>query len=347
MLDHSAEQLVYYDQGVGTERFEKIRGGAFATGLSAKVMAGYLWLMENYRGEADSPTRIADDVYIFGFSRGAFTARSLVGVLSLCGLVRRDAPTSVANAFRISRTEGFARRSSVLQRFRAEFSDEIRVKFLGVWDTVAALGVHKLDLPFLERHEHHKAIDLHEIIEHGRHALAIDEHRALFEPTLFPSPIPSQSLEQRWFIGSHANVGGGYERDGLFLRPLQWMADEAAKKQLVFKRRATMLPDSFYRSTVIDSLQETFYGAYYLTQRFRPFYRSPKLQDTTHQTLDFTILQRWLWDRTYDSPVLRSLLGAKVAPRPGDDRTAVSDIGKFLPHVKLSPNQDHVDGFVV
>jgi uncharacterized protein (DUF2235 family) len=87
MLEQSDDQMVYYDQGVGTEKFEEICGGAFGTGLSQKVLAGYLWLMENHRE--------GDDIYIFGFSRGAFTARSLAGMLSLCGLLHLDASRSV------------------------------------------------------------------------------------------------------------------------------------------------------------------------------------------------------------------------------------------------------------
>jgi len=77
LLEHYAEQLVYYDEGVGTKQLERIRGGALGSGLSAKVLSGYLWLMENYREGRENASGKPDEIFIFGFSRGAFTARSL------------------------------------------------------------------------------------------------------------------------------------------------------------------------------------------------------------------------------------------------------------------------------
>jgi uncharacterized protein (DUF2235 family) len=347
VLEQSAEQLIYYDEGVGTERFERISGGALAKGLSAKVLGAYLWLMENYRTAEDSLTGDSDQIYIFGFSRGAYTARSLVGLLSLCGLVRRDAPTSVLNAFMLSRTRDYVRSTPPVALFRRECSDEVRVRFLGLWDTVAALGIHKLDLPLLERYHHHKAIELHDIVENCRHALALDEHRALFAPTLFPSRSrQGQTLEQRWFTGSHANVGGGYDRDGLFLRPLQWMIDEAVQAQLVFKRHAAILPDAFYRSTVTNSLEETALGAYYATQGFKRFDRRLTFRDATEQTLDFTVIQRLAWDHTYKPPALAKLL-AKPVDRTSSFRADVSELLRRVQSVQLSQNPLQRDAFIV
>jgi uncharacterized protein (DUF2235 family) len=213
LLEQSADQIVYYDEGVGTKKLELIRGGALGTGLSAKVLDGYLWLMENYRGALENVSGVPDEIFIFGFSRGAFTARSLAGLLSLCGLMHKDAPISVLTAFETSRRDGVSRQTQYLRRFRRGYSVDVPVTFLGVWDTVGALGIHKLDIPFLERYQYHKISEV-DIVAHVRHALALDEHRKVFAATLFPAPQVGQTLEQRWFTGSHANVGGGYEEDG-------------------------------------------------------------------------------------------------------------------------------------
>ena len=304
MLEASEEQLVYYDQGVGTDPGEKIGGGAIGTGLSRKTLAGYLWLMENYRPAHESPQGVADEIFILGFSRGAFTARSLTGLLGLCGLLRRAAPVSVQRAFDLSRIEGLERNHSLMKRFRRRNSHKgpVRVKFLGVWDTVGALGVPKLRLPFTERYAFHK-VELQQIVEHARQALALDERRRLFAPAIWPGTVaPHQTLEQRWFTGSHANVGGGYARDGLPMRPLQWMVDEAASHGLVFRSRISRLTDAFYASLPRDPLDEIGLGIYYLTQGFKRMHREVELGTASRQTVDYTVLERWLWDHTYEVP---------------------------------------------
>jgi uncharacterized protein (DUF2235 family) len=346
LLEHSPQQLVYYDEGVGTEQFEKIRGGALGTGLSRKVLAAYLWLMENYCSAQDSPTGVADDVFIFGFSRGAFTARSLAGFLGLCGLVRRDAPVSILSAHEMSKTKGATRAHRDMRYFRLLYSIEVPVKFLGVWDTVGALGVPKFDFPFVEKYEYHKAVELHDIVQHARHALALDEHRKLFEPTLFPAAGRKQTLEQRWFTGSHANVGGGYDRDGLFLRPLQWMVDEAERKGLRFRTSLSRLSNRFYRSLPRNSLGEIALGSYYLTQGLKRFDRTVAFSDPTVQTLDYTVIQRWLWHQQYDPPALRGILGKKPT-RGRVFRISIAEICARVSTARLSSNPDHKNGFIV
>lgn len=343
-LEHSEHQLVYYDEGVGTNRFEKIRGGAFGTGLSRKVLSGYLWLLENYREE--SSTRPADEIYIFGFSRGAFTARSLTGFLSICGLVRRDAEINILNAFKLYRSNGASRTDPDMHSFRQRYSLEVRIKLLGVWDTVAALGVPKLDLPFLERYSAHKVDRFHEIVDHGLHALALDEHRKLFQPSLWLGPTRTdQTLEQRWFTGAHSNVGGGYDRDDLFLRPLQWMIQEAEKKGLTFRSTVPELTYDFYSSVPRDSLLEHRFGFYKILQLGKPFYREVILTDASAQTVDYTVLQRWLWVPGYNPPPLQGILGPRLDRRRGRLPPSSDEICQLLPNMMLSAK--HPDAFVV
>jgi uncharacterized protein (DUF2235 family) len=329
LLERSADQIVYYDEGVGTKKVERIRGGTLGTGLSAKVLDGYLWLMENYRGALENVSGVPDEIFIFGFSRGAFTARSLVGLLSLCGLMHKDAPISVLTAFETSRRDGVSRQTQYLRRFRRGYSVDVPVTLLGVWDTVGALGVHTLDIPFLERYQYHKISEV-DIVAHVRHALALDEHRKVFAATLFPAPRPRKTLEQRWFSGSHANVGGGYEKDALFLRPLEWMVQEASTLGLTFRVPPIALRKAFHRSRIIDSLAETAHGMYRATQWFKRYTREVALSDPTMQTIDYTVIQRWLWHPDYQPLALKSVLGTKP-PRSRMLRLPIPEICALAP----------------
>lgn len=322
MLAHSSEQLVYYDEGVGTARGEAISGGAFGSGLSAKVLSAYLWLMEHFEQAHESPTRQDDEIFVFGFSRGAYTARSLVGLLAISGLLQRDAPQRVLDAFELSRLEGLTEHAPISADFRARFSRVVRVKFLGVWDTVGALGIpHVKGIPqfklrLLEDNARHKVLCLPTIVDHARHAMALDEHRYIFDATLWPAASPEQTMEQRWFIGAHANVGGGYGNDGLFRRPLQWLQGEAASVGLKFRQVVTVLGDYFYSSAPRDPLDETGYGAYKLTQWMRPHHRQVSLGQASAQSIDYTVLERWAWNPWYAPSALLQLLPPKPHRRP-------------------------------
>src|SRR5215469_10228916 len=222
----SPEQLVYYSAGVGTQRGEHLSGGMFGIGINEEVTAAYEWLAEHYEADAQ--------VFIFGFSRGAFTARSLAGFISKCGLLKPGSPVSLKQLYQRYRN-GTAKSVRALGRvirdglsqedaWIKEYSRPIPIWFQGVWDTVGTLGVplpcvpkvSRADFAFLET-------DLRINDTHAYHALAIDEHRAAFAPTLWVKNTPKAGdtfpprsiaqVEQRWFVGAHSNVGGGYEND--------------------------------------------------------------------------------------------------------------------------------------
>jgi uncharacterized protein (DUF2235 family) len=325
MLHQSESQLIYYDPGVGTERHEHIRGGAVGTGLSRKVLAGYLWLLQNYRPSTEETGVSGDDICLIGFSRGAYTARSLVGLLGLCGLLKINAPISILHAFHLSRIEGVTRAAGAFKRFRKRYSMDVRVRFLGLWDTVSALGINKMFVPGAERLSLHKT-ESFEIVDHARHALALDEHRKVFRPTFFPQKTSSNvSMEERWFTGSHANVGGGYLRDGLCLRPLQWMLTEAEKAGLSVRSSMLDLDDAFYSSSPRDSLGEVWHGLYNFTQWFKTYTRDICLSGTRPQTLDYTVLERWLWDRTYNPLLLEMHLSPFAKNRATKPKYQLSD----------------------
>ena len=322
LLESNAHQVIYYDEGVGTKQGEEIVGGAFGQGLSAKVLEGYLWLMENFHDN--------DEIFIFGFSRGATTARSLVGFLAISGLLRIDSNQRIIDAYKFSRTPNIRNEHHHLaKKYRSKYSKDVRIKFLGIWDTVAALGIPKLKcshitkyipdikIPYLEDIEFHKIENLPSIVDHARQALAIDEHRAIFEPILWPySSKSTETMEQRWFAGSHANIGGGYERDGLFLRPLEWMQEEASKFGLIFTAKINSRCNSFYTSRIRDSLSETLGGLYFLSQFMKVFHRKVMQSERTNESIDYTVLERWIWLPSYRPMSLNHLFQGKPTQKP-------------------------------
>jgi uncharacterized protein (DUF2235 family) len=227
-------QVVFYEPGVGTTPDDRVLGGAFGYGLSANIRNAYRFLARTYEP--------GDDLYLFGFSRGAYTARSLAGLIRNCGILRPEHVDQVDEAFafyrdRTSHTHPSSIASQLFRRMYAQDSDEIH--FIGVWDTVGALGIPDR-LPGWDRLAevftgwerlwgfHDTRLSSH--VRHACHALAIDEQRTAFRPTLWtqdPAAV-GQTLEQVWFAGVHSEVGGG-SHGGAALSDiaLTWMAQRA------------------------------------------------------------------------------------------------------------------------
>jgi len=217
------KQVKWYDEGVGTKWYNEYIGGAIGTGLEFNIVEGYHFLAEKYEH--------SDEVYVLGFSRGAYTARSLVGLIRNCGLIYpKHLSLRVPMAYGIYRTRDDDVDSLTAKLFRAAFSREIKIKFIGVWDTVGALGIpldllRQLNMKFYEFHD----TKLSSIVDNAYHAIAIDEHRIDYTATLWdPDTAPQQTLEQRWFIGAHCDVGGGYADRHLSDMTLEWMQRKAS-----------------------------------------------------------------------------------------------------------------------
>lgn len=233
-----ATQLVYYHPGVGTNGglFDKVFGGGVGVGLSQNVKSGYEWLCRNYaRG---------DRIFLFGFSRGAFTARSLGGFIARCGLLDLSGLTDAEAWDRVAYVYDKGYRASKQPaswpdgyRFIAGPLDggKVDIHMIGVWDTVGALGVPDdlvlLDQVFDDARDYRfHDTRLSAAVRHARHAVAMDEMRASFAPTLWDedSKRPADgSFKQQWFAGVHCDVGGGYADAGLSDGALKWMVDEA------------------------------------------------------------------------------------------------------------------------
>ena len=234
------EQKVFYDPGVGAQGgwFKRVLGGGTGQGLSENVRDCYGFLVENFEP--------GDQLYFFGFSRGAFTVRSLAGLVRKCGILRSDDKASIPEAYEFYRKRGreYHPSSPSAVEFRKQHrSRESTIRCLGVWDTVGSLGVPTAGpIGMFTRHRYgFHDVRLSSSVENAFHALAIDERRKPFAPALWTvresdlAKDSQQRVEQRWFAGVHSNVGGGYEDCGLSDLTLQWMLERAQETGLEFK----------------------------------------------------------------------------------------------------------------
>lgn len=312
-------QLVYYEIGVNG-----FLGGVFGHGLDENIRLAYEWLIENYNE--------GDEIYIFGFSRGAFTARSLAGLIAIDGILKAGSPIGVSELFERYRkgneesiwtlkdkeASGDIGSLTVQEKWLLKYSQPATVKVVGVWDTVGSVGVAAGNIPGISRSQFdYLQTGLRLPILNGYHALAIDEHRVDFAPTLWsvrrsnepnatpPTPRPLANVEQRWFVGAHANVGGGYETDLLAQAPLRWMMQKAVLHGLTFRSDVTLDGDAL-TAPIIDSYQSFAEGWYArLTSRlYRTIGAEPDIQDNgTHtnvnETIDASVFQRWRADPKY------------------------------------------------
>ncbi len=265
-----AEQIVAHFDGVGTgggdtwagRALDRYGGAAFGLGLERSIAAAYRLLVFTYQP--------GDEIYLFGYSRGAFTARSLAGLIRQSGVLARRHAGRIGEALRLYRRRdpalGPAEPASL--EFRARYAPGVAldaaeidwrtkaypdrdwsgtallsIRFIGVWDTVGALGVPGLfrDKPLLHHsHQFHdQALSSH--VEAARHAVAVDEKRRTFTPTLWsnldqlngPAGGADAPYQQRWFPGVHAAIGGGGLNEGLSSLALLWVLEGAQAQGLV------------------------------------------------------------------------------------------------------------------
>lgn len=267
-LKKSPEQSVFYDPGVGTfgaknsasyyyRRGVEIWGFATGWGLDANVKEAYRYLVHNYQHKSDDDDAIkADRIFIFSFSRGAYTARVLAGFIHAVGLLHPDNLNLLDYAYRAYKSIG--------ENADSESSDsaftEVRlferilrptrpkIRFLGLFDTVGSVIESGRYGPRLRAHAF---TSTNASVESVRHAVALDERRTMFQPQLWPACKPfrperfnpkserEQDVKEVWFVGSHGDVGGGYPeaKSAIAKIPLAWMIEEARSAQLELKTR--------------------------------------------------------------------------------------------------------------
>jgi uncharacterized protein (DUF2235 family) len=248
-------QLCLYLRGVGTSgsQLERLIAGATGSGTEDIIRSGYMFLSQNYVPAHKDQTGkdvAADEIFLFGFSRGAFAARSLSGLLGSVGLLKRQSLPHLSTAWKYYRNvkkrspADFVARNA---KKKIETHDDVSINFLGVWDTVGALGIPVGILGEITgaAHGFHDTTPSR-IVRHGAQALAIDEQRDEFVPTLWTGDTPAGStIEQVWFAGSHSDVGGGYADRELADIPLLWMIDRAKSAGLQIDEASPgLLPDA-------------------------------------------------------------------------------------------------------
>ncbi len=223
-------QQVFYDWGVGSY-YNQAVGGATGKGIQKNIMDDYRYIVQNY-----SP---GDELYLFGYSRGAYTVRSLCGLINNCGILKRPDARLIRQAFSIYKNAGAASRpeGEKARRFRMDHSHPSReIAFVGAWDTVGALGIPFSLMGLFEPEDEFYDTKMGPNIRVARHAMAINEYRVDFEPTVWKER-PGMDLKQVWFCGAHGDIGGGSAPDRRTgANPsdyaLQWMSREAAAKGL-------------------------------------------------------------------------------------------------------------------
>jgi len=227
--DKAIPQIVYYNQGLGTgsdsSKVRRLFEAATGYGISRNIEDCYRFLVNNYVE--------GDEIYCFGFSRGAYTVRALIGLLDCVGLLDKEGLASFPEAFQYYRTPPNKRTTPPSS---LENNLKPRIHLLGVWDTVGAPGVPAFMLGAISKKLWVGFFDttLSSIVERGYQALAIDEHRKLFTPVLWSASSSTQQVTQVWFSGAHSNIGGGRKNTELSDIAFSWVVQRAKDAGLVF-----------------------------------------------------------------------------------------------------------------
>jgi uncharacterized protein (DUF2235 family) len=233
---HPQEQVAYYNPGVGTLgdpslvrswwlklkiKYSLARSAAFGRGLTQILQQAYAYLMDQYEE--------GDRVFIFGFSRGAYTARGLAGFIHACGLLDKGCQNLIPYAMKLYKAPRID--FKILAKFRSTYGRPCPIHFLGLWDSVSSFGwiFDPVFLPYTRNNKSVQAV---------RHALAIDEKRVFFSPLHWGDERQDgQDVKEVWFAGVHADIGGGYpeQESGLAKITLEWMIQEACQEKFGLK----------------------------------------------------------------------------------------------------------------
>lgn len=288
LAEDKTPQIVFYDEGIGTgNKVDRLLGGAFGKGIDQNIQDAYRFLCLNYdRG---------DEIYLYGFSRGAYTIRSLAGLIYCSGLLHRHKIARATQAYQLYRQRTKPGDISTPNTeeaidFRRKNSIEIPIAFLGCWDTVGALGIPdqidwlSIDKQINRKYQFHDT-SLSPIIQNACHAVAIDETKKVFDvtPMVKSSKNSAQNLNQVWFPGKHGCVGGGTKKQsGLSDGALQWMIDESKSLGLEFDESNVL--DGIHPDPTI-SLNNVFQNMSVLIRR--------NLRKVDFASLHPSVIERW------------------------------------------------------
>lgn len=276
LAEDGTPQVVFYDWGVGTDdKLDALSGGGLGRGLDKNITDCYRFLVHNYVP--------GDEIYFFGFSRGAYTARSCVGLIRNAWLLRKQYAGLIPKAYHIYRTRWHADAQNARQ-FREPHCQKVGIRFLGVWDTVGALGIplglfKKLNQ---KRYAFHDTV-ISRSVENAYHALAIDEQRKPFAPTIWKTAEDRARTEQCWFAGVHSDIGGGYREAGLSHIALRWLTDKASSTGLELDDNYL---NSVYAANNETQLHNSFSGAMKLLGRHRRAIGTTNGDETLHSSAE-------------------------------------------------------------
>ena len=286
----SAKQIVFYDPGVGTEgapgaltavtkSITKLLGLAFGHGTRKNLADAYAFLMHHYEH--------GDRIYLFGFSRGAYTVRALAGILNRIGLLEEGCNSLIPYAIKYYMSQGEEPLWHELSSFKKSFSrnyshdkGRVTVHFMGCWETVNSIGWFRSRLTLPDTYELPN-------VKRGRHAVAIDEKRSQYRESLWADDRPEE-MEQMWFAGAHTDVGGGYEDRRLADFALDWMMNGAKKAGLLAndepprKQKDDELPD-------LPTLHNPLWPVWWLlTWKRRTLPPGARLHESVKERLELT-----------------------------------------------------------
>jgi len=300
-LSDTSRQIGYYDPGLGTiaepgmvskigKKWSRILGQGFGRGIVLDIEEAYSFLMANYKD--------GDRIYIFGFSRGAYTARALAGLLRQLGVLVASANNLVPYATKLF--QALAENASpddpssywrICNAFKSTFAStkkQCPVHFLGLWDTVSSVGWiwNPKSFPFVTNNPGVKIV---------RHALAIDERRWFFRHTHWGNmekPVKNQNAQEGWFPGVHSDIGGGYSHhEGhLWRAPFVWIIAAAKKAGLILDSRrlqATLRGSKPYGSNYASNMHNSLSGPWHLAELF------PKLRWSVEARRRFPAMGLW------------------------------------------------------
>jgi len=295
---NDVKQHVFYDWGLGSYH-SGASAGATGRGIHKNIVDGYRYIVQNY-----AP---GDKIFLFGFSRGAYTVRALSGLINNCGILKRQDARLIAKAWKIykSPSDKHHPNKSAAEKFRADHSHPSRnIHFVGVWDTVGALGIPFSLMGLFDRHDEFYDTKMGANIQFARHALAIDEQREDFEPTIW-QPRPGVDLKQIWFSGVHADIGGSYPPDKntsamVSDTPLKWMLDEASNVGLLI--------EPHIQSAITDGSQAKLHKSRKHVYRFKKPLHRPLLIDGIPTKIHLSVKTRYETNDNYRPPKLEALV---------------------------------------
>jgi len=292
------QQHVFYDWGLGSYH-SSIIAGISGNGIHKNILDGYRYIVQNYaRG---------DRIFLFGFSRGAYTVRALSGLINNCGIVKRPDANLIQEAWDIYKSPADNKHpdASFAINFRKKHSHQSRkIAFIGVWDTVGALGIPFSFLGFLNRKDEFYDTKMGPNVEVARHAIAIDERREDFKPTIW-TPRKETDVRQVWFAGVHSDIGGSYPPDkktqaSTSDTALKWMMQQAKLSGLKFESHLEKRLTDGTKARLHDSRRHIF--------RIPKPYERPLIHENIPTRIHESVKTRYLADKKYRPKKLEELL---------------------------------------